>query len=78
MFGEEWLNVLDEEFNMHLFEPLVASVWMARKPTGDGDVTSVELYDGKGENIALFFGKRKPGEAENPAWRELVASLPAA
>jgi putative hemin transport protein len=78
MFGEEWLNILDDEFNMHLFEPLVASAWMVRKPTTDGDVTSIELYDAKGENITLFFGKRKPGEQELPAWRKLVASLPAA
>jgi putative hemin transport protein len=76
MFGTEWLNVLDDEFNMHLRAPAVASAWLVRKPTSDGDVTSIELFDTTGENLALFFGKRKPGEAEDPKWRALAASLP--
>ena len=75
MFGSEWLNVLDDEFNMHLRLPLVASAWAVKKPTSDGIVTSLEIYDADGENIALFFGKRKPGQEEDPAWRELVAAL---
>jgi len=75
MFGSEWLNVLDDEFNMHLRLPLVATSWVVRKPTTDGDVTAVELYDEKGENLVLFFGRRKPGQPEDPAWRELVGEL---
>lgn len=76
MFGADWLNVLDDEFNMHLFLPLVASAWLVRKPTTDGIVTSVELYDAAGENLVLFFGKRKPGEKEAPAWQALADQLP--
>lgn len=76
MFGADWLNVLDDEFNMHLYLPLVASAWVVRKPTTDGIVTSVEIYDAAGENIGLFFGKRKPGEVEDPNWQALVAQLP--
>lgn len=75
MFGAEWLNVLDEDFNMHLRLPLVASAWVVKKPTSDGPVTSLEIYDANGENIALFFGKRKPGEPEDENWRSLCASL---
>lgn len=74
-FGEEWINVLDDEFNLHLREPGVASAWLVRKPTKDGVVTSIELYDAVGENIALFFGKRKPGEPEDVNWRNLAESL---
>jgi putative hemin transport protein len=73
MFGTEWLNVLDEEFNMHLRDTAVASAWVVKKPTVDGDVTSLELFDAQGNNLVLFFGKRKPGEAEDPTWREIVA-----
>ena len=76
MFGADWLNVLDDEFNMHLHLPHVASAWVVRKPTTDGIVTSVELYDAAGENIALFFGKRKPGEVEDSRWQALVSELP--
>ncbi|MDX2081483.1 MAG: ChuX/HutX family heme-like substrate-binding protein [Terrimicrobiaceae bacterium] len=75
MFGTEWLNVLDDEFNMHLRDTAVASAWVVRKPTVDGIVTSLELFDAAGNNLVLFFGKRKPGEPEDPRWRELVESL---
>ncbi len=75
MFGEDWLNILDDDFNMHLNQPLIDSVWFVRKPTVDGEVTSVELYDKAGENVVTFFGKRKPGEKEDPRWRELASSL---
>jgi putative hemin transport protein len=74
-FGAEWLNVLDDDFNMHLRDSALASAWVVRKPTADGDVTSIEVYDEAGENTALFFGKRKPGELEDPAWRSIVAGL---
>lgn len=75
MFGSDWLNVLDADFNLHLFLPLVASAWVVRKPTSDGIVTSLELYDAAGENVALLFGKRKPGEPEDPQWREIIHSI---
>lgn len=73
MFGEEWLNVLDPEFNMHLRQTAVASAYVVRKPTTDGDVTSLELFDADGENLLLLFGKRKPGQAEDEDWREIVS-----
>ncbi len=76
MFGEEWLNILDEEFNMHLRDNAVASTWVVRKPTADGIVTSLELFDAEGNNLVIFFGKRKPGEQEDIRWRELLESLP--
>ena len=77
-FGATWLNVLDEKFNFHLNETLVTSAWVVRKETKDGQVTSLELFDAADENLVLFFGKRKPGEAEDSAWRAIVANLPAA
>jgi len=74
----EWLNVLDPEFNLHLRDDKVAEVWKVEKPTTDGIVTSVELFDGTGERMATFFGVRKPGQPELEAWRGLVRDLGAA
>jgi putative hemin transport protein len=74
-FGETWLNVLDDRFNFHLNETLATSAWVVKKATKDGHVTSLELFDAAGENLVLFFGKRKPGENEDPAWRAIVAEL---
>ena len=77
MFGTEWLNVLDDEFSMHLRDSAVRSAWIVRKPTTDGDVTSLELFDGKGNTLVIFFGKRKPGSSETEAWRKLISDLEA-
>jgi putative hemin transport protein len=76
-----WMNVLDPGFNLHVRADHVHAAWVVRKPTRDGVVTSLELFDAAGENIALLFGKRKPGLPELPEWqvlmRELTDALPA-
>jgi putative hemin transport protein len=40
-----WLNVLDPDFNLHLKLEDVAQSWVVQKPTADGMVTSLELFD---------------------------------
>ncbi|USG59539.1 hypothetical protein NBZ79_10095 [Sneathiella marina] len=72
-----WYNVLDPKFNLHLNEEDIARSWVTRKPTEDGIVTAVEIFDTTGELIVTFFGKRKPGDPELELWREIVAKLPA-
>jgi putative hemin transport protein len=71
-----WYNVLDPGFNLHLREDAIAQAWVVRKPTRDGIVTSLELFDEDGFCFAQFFGERKPGKAELDQWREIVADLP--
>ena len=71
-----WINVLDEGFHMHLRSDHIAEVWVVRKPTTDGHVTSLEAYDATGHLVIQYFGKRHEGEGELPAWRNLVESLP--
>jgi len=75
---ENWLNVLDPDFNMHLREDHIDSVWVVEKPTTDGVVTGIEVFDSSKEMIVQFFGLRKPGNPELGKWRELVAALPKA
>jgi putative hemin transport protein len=70
-----WLNVLDEDFNLHLREDHVAESWVVKKPTPEGPVTSLELYDARGGQIAQVFGKRKPGIPELAEWRALADGL---
>jgi putative hemin transport protein len=73
--GGEWYNVLDEPFNLHARETEIAAAYVVKKPTADGIVTSIEFFNDRDENIALFFGKRKPGIPEMQQWRDLVAEL---
>lgn len=74
--GADWLNVLDPGFSLHLRRDLIVSTWLVRKPTSDGIVTSVELFDASGDVVAMFFGVRKPGQPELQAWRTLAEGLP--
>ena len=73
-----WINVLDETFHLHLRLDHIREVWAVRKPTRDGHVTSLEAYDGDGEMIIQFFGKREEGRAERDDWRAVVETLPRA
>jgi len=70
-----WLNVLDPGFNLHLREDHIANAWIVKKPTVDGIVTSLEIFDQSGETIAMIFGERKPGKPELQQWRSLVENL---
>ncbi len=72
---DPWINVLDQRFNLHLREDGIASAWIVRKPTNDGVVTALEVFDASGEVIAMLFGKRKPGVPELLEWRELIANV---
>lgn len=73
-----WINVLDAKFHMHLRGDHIAEVWVVRKPTTDGFITSMEVFDAQGELIIQFFGQRQEGTAEREDWRDLVAELPRA
>ncbi|KXK23311.1 MAG: hemin-degrading protein [Bacteroidetes bacterium OLB12] len=73
---DNWLNILDPDFNMHLREDLIDTAWIVKKPTTDGVVTAIEVFDKNKEMIVQFFGLRKPGIPELEKWRTLVDSLP--
>jgi putative hemin transport protein len=70
-----WVNVLDPGFNLHLREDHIASAWVVKKPTVDGLVTSLELFDARGDTMAMFFGERKPGQREVCEWRALIENI---
>jgi putative hemin transport protein len=70
-----WFNVMDPDFNLHVKESSITHSYVVKKPSVDGIITSIEIYDGKGEMIVQFFGKRKPGIPELTEWRQLVQDL---
>lgn len=71
-----WINVMDPTFHMHLRGDHIHEVWAVRKPTKDGFVTSLEVFDENGELFIQFFGERHEGEPELTGWRTLVDALP--
>lgn len=72
---DNWLNVLDPEFNLHLREDHIAQSWIVEKPTKDGIVTSLEIFDKNNNSIATFFGVRKPGIPELDGWKQITQEL---
>lgn len=56
-----------------LREDAIADVWLVKKPTDYGIVTSLEAFDTDGNLIVQFFGKRKPHIPEREDWRRVVA-----
>jgi putative hemin transport protein len=71
--AEGFYNVLDPDFNLHVKDDKIAESWIVRKPSVDGIVTSLELFDADGMLMATIFGKRKPGIPELESWRDVIA-----
>lgn len=75
MWHQQWFNVMDPDFNLHLDVTKIAEAWIVKKPTEDGEVTAIEVFNKEGDFIVQFFGKRKPGIPELQEWKDLVAQL---
>ncbi|AQX23177.1 MULTISPECIES: hemin-degrading factor [Bartonella] len=71
-----WLNILDDNFHLHMLISGVNKVWHVRKPISEGYVSSLEVFDQNGEMIVQFFGLRKEGQKECEKWRSLLNDLP--
>lgn len=77
LWHEHWFNVMDPDFNMHLDMDKIAQAWIVRKPTEDGIVTAIEVFNEMGEIIVQFFGKRKPGNPELKEWQQIIEKIEA-
>jgi len=74
---ENWLNIFNPTFTLHLMANHIAESWITRKPTADGLVTSLELFAADGTQIAQLYGQRTEGKPEQARWREQIAQLAA-
>ncbi|WP_332066071.1 hemin-degrading factor [Bartonella sp. CB189] len=70
-----WINVLDQKFHLHLLMSGVEKVWCVRKPTSDGYVSSLEVFNKNNDMVIQFFGVRKEGQKERQDWRSLLKSF---
>jgi putative hemin transport protein len=70
-----WLNVMDPGFELHLKEEQVADSWLVEKPTTEGGIRSLELFDSEGKDIASLFGVRAEGRRQSMAWHALLEGL---
>ena len=70
-----WFNILDSGFNLHANTEQISHIWLVRKPTTDGLISSLEMYDHEGQQQALMFGQRDNGKPESEQWRQLLDQL---
>jgi len=70
-----WFNVLDDGFNLHARTDLIGSAWLVRKPTSDGIISSLEVFDQHGQQLAMLFGQRENNQPEREQWRLLLQQL---
>ena len=73
--GSRWLRVVDPSFRMSLHQDRIGSSWVVRKPTRDGVLTSLEIFDRSGQLMVQFFGAREPGTLERQTWRNILSEL---
>lgn len=69
------LNILSQDHRLRLREDHIDTVWVAKKPTTNGIVTSLELFNRHGISIARFFSKPEPGRPEPREWRDSIMRL---
>lgn len=73
--SEEWFSVMDERFSLHAKLADIDTAWRVRKPSRDGIVTSLEVFNAKGEQLLLLFGEREEGKPEQEKWQQLLENL---
>lgn len=72
---DNWINIFNREFTLHLQADTIAESWVTRKPSGDGFVTSLELFAADGTQIAQLYGQRTEGQPEQQQWRTQLEAL---
>jgi len=70
-----WVNVFAHDFNVQINKGDIHSSWIVKKQTGDGIVTSYELYDRKEKKIALIYAKRDENRNIPTMWINLLNSI---
>jgi ABC-type hemin transport system ATPase subunit/putative heme degradation protein len=72
-----WYHVTDTEFSLQLKESAVTSAWHVIKPTAQGEINSIELFDKQGQPILQVSGTMEDDMPEPEAWREAIhAAIP--
>lgn len=72
---DQTIILSDERFMMSIERNEIKHIYIVRKPTTDGIVSAVELFNAKGEIIAQFFGERKRNTPELKIWSEILTSF---
>lgn len=75
LFQNGNLEIKAEQSTINIDTAQISESWLTRKPSEGGHVTSLELFNDKGEQIAQLYGQRTEGQAEQTTWRKQVEAL---
>lgn len=69
------LNISGHNFQLHFIENGISECWVTRKPTKDGFVTSLEVFDKQGNQLIQMYGQRIEGTPEQIEWCKQILSM---
>lgn len=76
MIAGPWLNVLDQDFNLHLNQTAIAGLRTVNLPYRGHNLQGLQLCNARGQTIASLFGQYDPAGGGSPLWNDLLAGLP--
>lgn len=69
---QNWLTIFDDDFNLHLNTNHIAEAWIVKKPSANGLVSSLELFDAA-ENLIVTLSDEKISDMqEREPWQNLL------
>ncbi len=70
--ADNWLNILDNGFNLHIDTERLASAWLIELPQGNDNRAQIEIYD-IDDNCVLSIGEAgKQERAHKELWKSLL------
>jgi putative hemin transport protein len=67
-----WFNILDEGFNLHLNTEQIGQAWLITKPSENGYIHSLNVFDHNHNEIMIMTDNRTRGEQESIEWATLM------
>lgn len=69
-----WFNILDPSFNLHLRTEGIGDIWLIRKPTKHGFITSIDVLDKNGMEFLLITENKNLEKTESQEWKDIYNS----
>ncbi|SEI87999.1 putative hemin transport protein [Myroides marinus] len=69
------IQLSDSVFNLALIRAQIKHIYIVRKPTTDGIVSAIEVFNDNGDIITQFFGERKRDTLELKIWSDILNSI---
>lgn len=69
------LEIRDPGFSFLADMARVSQSWVVHKPIDPGRISTLEIYDANGKNVAILCGQRDPNVPQRTEWEALLEKL---